>query len=446
MLETILITLIAAAAVLAPCLLALRDAEPPLPRRRTLPFGDAALHAGRASEGEIRTRLYGDAAPARPAAGEPGPARLRIAMLAPPWIPVPPPGYGGIEAVLDLLCAALVRRGHEVTLFAAPGSRSPATVITPLAAAHPDQIERSLHEADHVARAFELIEAGVPGERPYDVIHDHCGFTAVAMADRIAVPVVHTLHGPLDEPDVHSFYRHHGPKVAAVAISAAQARSAPDTLRVEAVVPNPIDVAAWPFVAGKDDYLLWVGRMTPGKGAHRAIEVARRAGRRLVLAGPIQPGQEEFFRKEVEPRLRAPGISYIGEVGGERKRKLFAGARALLMPIRWPEPFGMVMVEALACGTPVIAFPEGAAPEIVEHGVTGFLVADEREMAAAVSRLDLIDPRRCREAAEERFDADRVAAAYERIYRRVARPGAEPAPARPAQPRHPSVPALRASA
>jgi glycosyltransferase involved in cell wall biosynthesis len=342
---------------------------------------------------------------------------LRVAVLAPPWIPVPPPGYGGIEAVLDLLCAALVRRGHDVTLFAAPGSRSPATVITPLEDTHPDEIERALYEADHVARAFELIEGGVPGERPYDVIHDHCGFTAVAMADRVSVPVVHTLHGPVDERGVHVFYRHHGPKVAAVAISAAQAAAAPDTLRVEAVIPNPIDVDAWPDGAVKDDYLLWVGRMTPVKGPHRAIQVARRTGRRLILAGPVQPGQEEFFRTEIEPRLGSR-ISYLGEVGGRRKRELFARARALLMPIRWPEPFGMVMVEALAAGTPVLAFREGSAPEIVEHGETGFLVADEAEMAEAVERVSDIDPARCR-AAARRFDADEVAAAYERIYRRA---------------------------
>lgn len=345
---------------------------------------------------------------------------LRIAMLAPPWIPVPPPGYGGIEAVVDLLCRALVRRGHEVTLFAAPGSRSPATVVTPLDRAHPEEIERALIEVDHVARALELIEAGAPGGRPYDLLHDHCGFTTVAMADRIGVPVVHTLHGPLDEPDVHGFYRHHGHKVAAVAISRAQAREAPDTLRVEAVIPNPIDVDAWPFTADKDDYLLWIGRMAPCKGAHRAIRVARRAGARLLLAGLVQPGQEQYFHSQVEPLLDPPQITWIGEVGGRRKQELFARARALLMPIRWPEPFGMVMLEALAAGTPVLAFPEGAAAEIVEHGVTGFLVADEEEMAAAVARLGAIDPRRCRAAAATRFDADRVAAAYEQLYCRVA--------------------------
>jgi glycosyltransferase involved in cell wall biosynthesis len=332
---------------------------------------------------------------------------------------VPPPGYGGIEAVLDLLCGALVRRGHDVTLFASPGSSSDAAVVSLLDQSHPDEIERALYEADHVARAFAAIEAGRPGGRRYDVIHDHCGFTTVAMADRVGVPVVHTLHGPVGDGDGRSFYDHHGHKVTAVALSEAQARMAPAGLGVDAVIPNPIDVAAWRLAGEKEDFVLWIGRMTAGKGPHRAVEAARRAGANLVLAGPVQPGQEDFFRAEVEPHLGSPGVSYVGEVGGRRKMELFARARALLMPIRWPEPFGMVMVEALATGTPIVAFPEGAVPEIVEHGRSGFLVDDEDGMAAAIAELDSLEPWRCRESAE-RFDSDRVAARYEAVYRRAA--------------------------
>jgi glycosyltransferase involved in cell wall biosynthesis len=345
---------------------------------------------------------------------------LRVAMLAPPWIPVPPPGYGGIEVVLDLLCSALVRRGNDVTLFAPPGSRSEATVVNPLDRAHPRNIEHPLYESDQVSRTFEMVDAGIPGGSPYDLIHDHCGFTAVAMADRIDAPLVHTMHGPLEEPCIQAFYDHHGHKVTAVALSRAQATLAPDGLDVDAVIPNPIDVSAWPLVGEKDDFLLWIGRMTEGKGPQRALEVARRCDAKLVLAGPIQPGQEEFFEAEVEPQLSSSRVSYVGEVGGLRKQNLFSKARALLMPIRWPEPFGMVMVEALATGTPVIAFPEGSAPEIVEDGVSGFLVDDEEEMAEATRHLASIDPWDCRECAQ-RFDSDRIAAAYEAVYRRAAR-------------------------
>jgi glycosyltransferase involved in cell wall biosynthesis len=343
---------------------------------------------------------------------------LRIAMLAPPWIPVPPPGYGGIEAVVDLVARELVRRGHEVTLFAAPGSRSKAEVVELLDRPHPDEIERALYEVDHVARAFAMIDDAGRSGRPYDVLHDHCGFTAFAMADRLSVPVVHTLHGPFT-PETAAFYAHHASRADVVAISHAQLAQAPEGLRVAGVVPNPIDAAAWPLVSAKDDYLLWVGRMTAEKGPHRAISAARLAGMPLVLAGPVQPGQERFFEHEVAPHIDGEQIRYVGEVAGEEKIRWFSRARALLMPIRWPEPFGMVMLEAMVCGTPVIAFPEGSARELVTSGQTGFLVGDEEEMAAACGLAVEIDPARCREVIVERCDVRAVAAAYEAIYRRV---------------------------
>ena len=214
-------------------------------------------------------------------------------MLAPPWIPVPPPGYGGIESVVALLCDALVDRGHEVELFCAPGSKSKAVVRPVLEAPQPDSISKSMFEADHVATAFAAIESGTGSGLPFDVVHDHSGFTALAMADRVTVPLVHTVHAPFDRTG--SFYARHGGKASLVCISRAQANDAPDGAPVTAVVPNPIDVASWPTAAEKRDYLLWIGRMVPEKGPQRAIEVASAAGRRLLLAGPVQPGSERFF-------------------------------------------------------------------------------------------------------------------------------------------------------
>lgn len=339
-------------------------------------------------------------------------------MLAPPWIPVPPPGYGGVEWVVSALTEALVGRGHEVTLFCAPGSVSSAHAVSLLDAAHPDEIERSLYEADHVARAFESVEA--PGGRPIDVIHDHCGFTALAMADRVATPLVHTLHGPFT-PHTAAFYQRHGRKAALVGISHAQLASGPVGLKPAGVIPNPIDVASWPMRHDKDDYLLWIGRMTVEKGPHRAIAAAAAADVPIVLAGVIQPGQQEFFEREVLPHVDGDRVRFIGEIGGALKHSTFAGARALLMPIRWQEPFGMVMVEALACGTPVIAFAEGAAREIIVDGETGFLVDDEKAMGAAVARLSTIDPRACRAWVVEHCDVNVVAAAYEQTYRAAMR-------------------------
>ena len=342
-----------------------------------------------------------------------------VALIAPPWIPIPPPAYGGIEQVVRLLAAGLVDAGHRVTLFAPPGSRSPAEVRSPLSAPHPDEIQFSMWEVDHVARCFDAIDAAAADGDPFDVVHDHTGFAALAMANRIATPLVHTLHGPF-EPDLFRFYDSHGHKAQLVAISAAQRDAAPEHLRGDiAVVHNPLAVEEWPFAEDAGDYLLWIARMNDDKGPQRAVAVARAANMPLVLAGPVHPGQEEFFDREVEPHVDGDAVRYVGEVGDDGKRELYSNAKALLMPIRWAEPFGMVMVEAMSCGTPVIAFREGSAPEVVIDGQTGFLVDDEGEMARAVERLDEVDRERCRESVRERFGVDAIVEAYGQVYERA---------------------------
>jgi glycosyltransferase involved in cell wall biosynthesis len=343
---------------------------------------------------------------------------LRIAMLGPPWISVPPPGSGGVEGVVSSLTEALVARGHSVTLFCAPGSASSARVVTLLDRAHPDDIDRSLYEVDHVARAFDEIDRAAQCGRAFDVVHDHCGFAALAMADRLLTPMVHTVHGAFSESTT-AFYARHGSKATLVGISHAQIASAPPAVGALVAIPNPIEMRAWDVRERKDDYVLWVGRMTPEKGPQRAIAAARAANVPLVMAGVIQPGRQAFFDREVAPHIDGDRVRFLGEIGGSGKRALFAGARALLMPIRWDEPFGMVMVEALACGTPVISFREGAAVELVVDGHTGFLVDDEATMASAIGRASDISPRACRRWVSEHCDADVVAAAYERTYRSV---------------------------
>src|SRR3954447_7472153 len=206
-------------------------------------------------------------------------------MLAPPWIPVPAPGYGGIEEVVRLLCRGLVAGGHDVTLLAAPGSDSPAAVIPLLDQPHPDDVEHSLVEATHVGAAFDVIDEADAEGRPFDVVHDHCPAVSVALAGRLQVPVVHTLHGPFD---VHrsELYRRHGRKVILVAISEAQRSEAPDDVVCDRVIPNPVDLDEWPFRGEKEPSLLFMGRMDPDKGPERAIAAARAAGSELVLAGP----------------------------------------------------------------------------------------------------------------------------------------------------------------
>jgi glycosyltransferase involved in cell wall biosynthesis len=344
---------------------------------------------------------------------------LRIAMLAPPWIPVPAPAYGGIEEVVRMLCDGLVAGGHDVTLFAPPRSRSSADVWPLLEDSHPDQIERSRWEVDHVARAFDAIDGAANGPDAFDVVHDHCGFAALALADRLATPLVHTMHGPLDD-ETSSFYAAHARKAAIVAISRAQLESAPLPLReAAAVVHNPLEFSEWELGTTQGDHVLWMGRMAPIKGPHRAIAAAREANVPIVLAGPVQPGQEDFFAAEVEPHVDGERVRYVGEVSGPGKTELYGAALALLMPIRWAEPFGMVMTEAMACGTPVIAFPEGSVPEVVTEGVTGFLVDDQAAMAAAIGRVGEIDRAGCRAHAEQQFSVERAVRGYTEVYGRA---------------------------
>jgi len=338
-------------------------------------------------------------------------------MLAPPWISVPAPGYGGVESVVSTLTEALVRRGHDVTLFCAPGSVSRATVVTLLEESHPDEIERSLYEVDHVGQAFDRIDLAAGGDC-FDVVHDHCGFTGLAMASRIDTPLVHTLHGPFTA-DTAAFYARHGHKAALVGISRAQLASAPPELGPIGSIPNPIDLQAWPLQERKGDYLLWIGRMTREKGPHRAIAAARAVDVPLVLAGVIQPGQQAFFDREVAPHIDGTRVRFVGEVGGSAKRSLFARARGLLMPIRWDEPFGMVMVEALACGTPVIAFPEGAARELVIDGQTGFLVNNVSEAVQALDRVSEIHRSACRQRVRQLFSIEAMVESYERVYQTI---------------------------
>ena len=244
---------------------------------------------------------------------------LRIAVLAPPWIPVPAPAYGGIEEVVRLLCAGLVDHGHDVTLFAPPTSTSSAAVEPLLDATHPDEIERCRWEADHAARAFAALDAAAADGRPYDVLHDHTGYATLAMADRLRTPVVHTVHGPFDA-DNRDFYATPRPQGDARGHQPRAGRGRADQAGPCAVVHNPLAVDEWAVGAGGGGHVLWVGRMAPVKGPQRAIAAARAAGVPLVLAGPVQPGQEAFFAKEVEPHVDDDAVRYVGEVGAEGKR------------------------------------------------------------------------------------------------------------------------------
>jgi glycosyltransferase involved in cell wall biosynthesis len=255
----------------------------------------------------------------------------------------------------------------------------------------------------------------------FDVIHDHDGLASRAMGALvhrvIGTPVVATLHGPAEPITQRALNSLRG-DLKYIAISDYQRLGFPD-LDFVGTIPNAIDVEHMPFSLAKDDYLLFIGRMTPDKGAHTAIDIAHRLGRRLIMAGKVNEGPEhDYFAAEVEPHL-SDKIHFRGEVDHETKVRLYEHARCTLFPIQWPEPFGLVMIEALACGTPVIALRQGSVPEVIEHGRTGFIVDTADEMAEAFARIDEIDPAECRRAVEERFSSKAFVAAHEEAYARL---------------------------
>ncbi|HMK62260.1 MAG TPA: glycosyltransferase family 4 protein [Acidimicrobiales bacterium] len=329
--------------------------------------------------------------------------------MAPVWLTVPPLGYGGTERVVSTLAEQLTARGHDVTLFAVGGSSTAARLVTFL--------EAPPHPADPGAFAdeiFHTLSAYLHAE-DFDVIHDHSGFgPALGAMLGGRPPVVQTLHGPWTALGRRFAALIHN-RIHLVAISQAQAAANYD-VRYAAVIHNGIDLDAYPYVSVKRDYLAYVGRASPEKGTHLAVEVAKQAGLPLKLAVKrTDEAERVYWDMMVAPRLRGDEEIYE-QPSQEVKWDILAHARATLFPIDWPEPFGLVMVESMACGTPVIARPYGAVPEVVVEGTTGFLRDSVDAMVDAVGRTDTLDPRRCRVLAETRFSATVMASRYEALY------------------------------
>ncbi|HYM50940.1 MAG TPA: glycosyltransferase family 4 protein [Candidatus Limnocylindrales bacterium] len=334
-------------------------------------------------------------------------------MIGPPWYPIPPRGYGGTELVVHLLHGELRRMGHDVRVFGAEHSHSEVEMVADASwsADLGTPWERS-RMATYLARVFQRLQ----GER-FDVIHDHSGLEGVLLAiqSRVAPVVVHTVHGELLEP-LQTFYRQVEGEARLVAISSSQASTAPD-VRFSGVVHNAVEPPSQAPVKKKERYLIEVARITPDKGQHLAIEVARRTGRKLILAGKVEHSGdgERYFEEEIEPYLGRQ-VEYYPNVQGAEKERLVARAAAGIFPLQWSEPFGLAMVEAMVLGTPVLALASGSAPELIEPGVTGFLSNDVDQMVAAVELLDEIDPERCAAESRERFSPRRMARGYLDIY------------------------------
>lgn len=335
---------------------------------------------------------------------------MRVGLIAPPWVAVPPPEYGGTELVVDVLARGLQAAGHDVVLFTTADSTCPVPTRFLFDTALGTTATSMVSEASHVIEAYRSLA-------DCDIIHDHTLLGALYGPTLVDLPVVTTSHGPFVE-DLQRLYAAIAERASVIAISHHQRATAPD-LPVAAVIHHGVDLDRFPVGAGDGGYALFLGRMSPDKGVDRAIRAARAAGMRLLIAAKMwEPEEISYFRQNVEPLLGEDAV-FVGQVGGAAKLNLIGGASCLVNPIRWPEPFGLVMVEALACGTPVVAFREGAAPEIIDHGSTGFIVDDESSMVAALREVGGLSRTACRTAVAARFSAERMVADHVTLYQRL---------------------------
>jgi glycosyltransferase involved in cell wall biosynthesis len=337
---------------------------------------------------------------------------MRIAQVAPLYESVPPRLYGGTERVVHYLTECLAQQGHDVTLFASGDSTTSATLVPCCREAL-----RLANCIDPLAHHILMLERIHKAADEFDIIHFHCDYLHFPLSRRREVPQVTTLHGRLDTPDLIDLYREFR-EMPLVSISDSQRGPLP-WVNWQGTVHHGLPRQLYSAGHGIGKYLAFVGRISPEKRIDRAIEVARRSGIPIKIAAKIDRVDQEYFNTQIRSLLDQPGVEFIGEITDRDKSKFIGDAVALLFPIDWPEPFGLVVIESLACGTPVIAWKRGSAPELVSDGVTGFVVNSIDEAVCAVEQLDRIDRRRCRETFEQRFSVERMAADYVSIYSRL---------------------------
>ncbi len=339
---------------------------------------------------------------------------MRIAQIAPLFEAVPPKLYGGTERVVSWLTEELVEMGHEVTLFASGDSLTSAKLDAPW----PRALRLDPDVRDWVATYTLMVEYVRRRAHLFDVLHFHIDYWPNSLFSRQDVPFVTTLHGRLDLPEFAAAYRLF-PEVPVVSISDNQRRPLPDIgwartvyhgLPANLLTPQPVE---------KHDYLAFLGRICPEKGIERAIQIASRVGMKLKVAAKVDKADAEYFKAEVEPLLADSNVEFIGEINDAQKPAFLSGAKAVLFPIDWPEPFGLVMIESMACGCPVIAMRRGSVPEVMDDGISGFVVENVDEAVAAFARIDQLDRGRVRAQFEKRFTSRRMAEDYVSLYQRL---------------------------
>ncbi|MDH4154427.1 MAG: glycosyltransferase family 4 protein [Nitrospira sp.] len=338
---------------------------------------------------------------------------MRIAQVAPLWESVPPKLYGGTERIVSYITEALVAMGHDVTLFASGDSETSAKLeaICPQAL----RLNTGIFNRDAPLIMQQERALGVSGN--FDIVHSHLDFLGFPVARRNAVPMVTTLHGRLDLPELEPVFREFI-EMPLVSISDSQRRPLP-WANWAGTIHHGLPRNLYTYHQKSDGYLAFLGRISPEKRPDQAIEIAKRSGIPLKMAAKVDPADRVYFEAAVEPLLKHPLIEFVGEISDAEKNDFVGNAMALVCPYDWPEPFGLVLIEALACGTPVLAYRRGSIPEIINHGVTGYVCETVDEMVQAVGQVPLIERRRCRASFDERFTADRMARDYVALYERI---------------------------
>ncbi|PYK67598.1 MAG: glycosyl transferase [Verrucomicrobia bacterium] len=340
---------------------------------------------------------------------------MRIAQVAPLYESVPPKYYGGTERVVSYLAEELIRQGHEVTLFASGDSVTRARLV----AACQRSLRLDEHCIDQMAYQILMLERVFQRAAEFDIVHFHVDYLHFPLSRRQPITHVTTLHGRLDIPDLVPLYREFR-DMPVISISNEQREPLP-WANWQATVYHGVPTSLYQFRSEPGSYLAFLGRISPEKRVDRAIKIAKQAQIPLKIAAKVDPVDKDYFENAVKPLLRHPLVEFVGEIGDGEKDEFLGNAYALLLPIDWPEPFGLVMIEAMACGTPVIARRRGAVPEVMEEGHTGFIVRNLEEAVEAVRRVPELNRKRCREFFEKRFTATRMAHDYLRVYERLIR-------------------------
>ena len=338
---------------------------------------------------------------------------MKIAQVAPLYESVPPQAYGGTERVVSYLTEELVRQEHDITLFASGDSITQATLYS----MSPRALRLDERCWDPIAHHIVMLEHVFQYTSDFDLVHFHIDYIHFPLVSRASVASLTTLHGRLDIPDLVPMHQTF-PSIPLVSISQDQRQPLPD-VNWRGTVYHGLPADLYTFCDQPGHYLAFLGRISPEKRVDRAIEIAKRVGMPLKIAAKVDPADRTYFETSIKPLLQHPLVEYIGEIGEHDKNDFLGNAYALLFPIDWPEPFGLVMIESLACGTPVVAYRHGSVPEVLEEGVTGYMVDDLEAAVEAVPRVITLDRRQCRQVFEERFSVHRMASDYLHIYQRL---------------------------